>query len=806
MAGAKAPLTFRIFKGDQLIREEKLSLSVIKLGKVPSAHLKLDDETVSRMHAIIEVNGPGDVSIIDLGSTKGTFVNGQKVNKAKLQTGDTIVVGETRIELTIGSEDDVATNVATPSIAAPSFDSGGMGAPRPPAPGAAPPAFGQMGAQFGTQLGASAPPPPPMQSSRPAAPLGQPAPMAPAPTMPSNQPPMAMGPASYAMPMAPAPSAGMPQLRPPPGHSAGHTGGAPIYGTAMAPPIGFQQAMAESADEIGGARAIEVAAMLGDSVVGVRHVMNPRGGKVSAATYAMFAAGVVLLIVSAISFRTAVQNAAYNKDKADAETTCLDGKREIPHCVKKPMWAVRPRELWAGYDFLMIGGLLVGIGMLTSALSRSRGEKVSPFFRIGTAPNVEFATEGAPSASFALVAPHGDDFAFHFGPGMDGEMVVGGQSTSLAELAAQGRTTISPIPMGAKIRARAGKTTFLVSAVAQPRRQATSMFASLESRVLAYFAGSLAAHLGFWAILQQIPYEDQGTNGDMSSLEDTSTRTNSVSQDDPAMQEQEDKPDDSDAESGGSGQAMALEEGKMGKKDSTRAEGQFKMQKLQADPVLARQQAVEAAKTAGILGTTALTSGAMFASLTGSGDISSGFDDSNIQGGLLGNEAGEMQGGFGAGRSGFGPGGGGTGWGTIGTGRYGTIGHGSGTGAGYGVGGGRGGMRGRTSSVPTVSIGQPSAQGDLDKAIIRRYIKRNIQKIQYCYEKELLAKPTLAGTVSAQFFITPNGNVSSSNGSGVDGSVSSCVANVIKGIEFPKPKGGGGVQVNYPFTFRPSGS
>jgi hypothetical protein len=97
MAGGKVPLTFRIFKGEQLVREERLSLSVIKIGKVPSAHLKLDDETVSRTHAIIEVNGPGDVSIIDLGSTKGTFVNGQKVNKAKLQTGDSIVVGETRI-------------------------------------------------------------------------------------------------------------------------------------------------------------------------------------------------------------------------------------------------------------------------------------------------------------------------------------------------------------------------------------------------------------------------------------------------------------------------------------------------------------------------------------------------------------------------------------------------------------------------------------------------------------------------------------------------------------------------------------
>ena len=190
---------------------------------------------------------------------------------------------------------------------------------------------------------------------------------------------------------------------------------------------------------------------------------------------------------------------------------------------------------------------------------------------------------------------------------------------------------------------------------------------------------------------------------------------------------------------------------------------------------------------------------------TGTGDISSGFDDTNIYGGLLGNEAGEMNGGFGFGRSGFGPGGGGTGWGTIGTGRYGTIGHGSGTGEGYGVGGGRGGMRGRTSAVPTVSIGQPNAQGDLDKAIIRRYIKRNLQKIQYCYEKQLLAKPTLTGTVQSQFFITPNGTVQSSTASGVDNEVASCVAAVIKDIEFPKPKGGGSVQVNYPFIFHQSG-
>jgi hypothetical protein len=768
MAGAKVPLTFRIYKGDQLVREEKLSLSVIKLGKVPSAHLKLDDETVSRMHAIIEVNGPNDVSIIDLGSTKGTFVNGSKVNKAKLQSGDTIVVGETRIELAIGAGDEAAeenTRVQAPATHDIIASTPRPAATAPTAPAMAPP-----------RQAPAAPPPPAFAAPQ----------MAPA----------------FSPPPAPAHVAAPPALRPPPGMA----GGPAIYGApsaSVAPIAGFQAAMAGEADDFSGARAVEVAEMFGDSVVGVKHCIDPKGGKVTSTTYALFAVGAVTLIAFVFSFVTAVNNAAYNKAMYDVETTCMDSGHPIPDCVKKPGYAVRPRALSQGFDFIAFGGLLASILTMTSALARARKEKESPYVRIGTAPGVDFPIEG--QHEFNLVEPHGDDFAFNFSHGMEGEMVVGGTSTSLAELAAQGRTTISPIPANAKIRVRMGQTTFLVSSVARPRRHVMPLFATLESRVLAYFAGSLAVHLGIWALLNQLPVEDSNTNIDLASLEDTSTRTNSSSQDDPPPPPPEDQQDDGKDESGGTGTAMALDEGKMGKKDSDRAEGQYKMQKNQEDPQLARQQAIDQARTAGILGNTALVQGGAFASLTGTGDISSGFDDTNIYGGLLGNEAGEMNGGFGFGRSGFGPGGGGTGWGTIGTGRYGTIGHGSGTGSGYGVGGGRGGMRGRTSAVPTVSIGQPNAQGDLDKAIIRRYIKRNIQKIQYCYEKELLAKPGLQGTVSTQFFISPNGNVTASNGTGVDPTVASCVADVIHGIEFPKPKGGGGVQVNYPFTFHPAG-
>jgi hypothetical protein len=111
----------------------------------------------------------------------------------------------------------------------------------------------------------------------------------------------------------------------------------------------------------------------------------------------------------------------------------------------------------------------------------------------------------------------------------------------------------------------------------------------------------------------------------------------------------------------------------------------------------------------------------------------------------------------------------------------------------------------RGSGIPRVSIGQPNAQGDLDKAIIRRYIKRNIMKITYCYEKELLTTPDLTGTVITNFFISPDGKVATSSSNGISPRVASCVAGVIKAIEFPKPKGGGGVQVSYPFTMRPDG-
>src|SRR3569623_945982 len=100
MSDAKVPLRFQIFKGDELAREEVLNQDAIKVGKLASSHLRTDDETGSRMHAGIESAGPDEGSLIDLGSTRGTTVNGERITKTRLQSGDEITFGDARVVVT----------------------------------------------------------------------------------------------------------------------------------------------------------------------------------------------------------------------------------------------------------------------------------------------------------------------------------------------------------------------------------------------------------------------------------------------------------------------------------------------------------------------------------------------------------------------------------------------------------------------------------------------------------------------------------------------------------------------------------
>jgi hypothetical protein len=112
---AKVALTFALYQGDQLVRRDTIAQDIVKVGKDPRSHLRVDDDLASRMHAVIEVASPADITLIDLGNEPGTLVNGQRVNKCKVRPGDQIQIGSTLIVL----ENAEPATASPPQVEAP---------------------------------------------------------------------------------------------------------------------------------------------------------------------------------------------------------------------------------------------------------------------------------------------------------------------------------------------------------------------------------------------------------------------------------------------------------------------------------------------------------------------------------------------------------------------------------------------------------------------------------------------------------------------------------------------------------------
>ncbi len=95
--------------------------------------------------------------------------------------------------------------------------------------------------------------------------------------------------------------------------------------------------------------------------------------------------------------------------------------------------------------------------------------------------------------------------------------------------------------------------------------------------------------------------------------------------------------------------------------------------------------------------------------------------------------------------------------------------------------------------------------GGLDQNTINEIIKTYFEQIRYCYEKQLSGKgPSFEGRVSTRFLIQGSGRVSRAtvtSSSLNNRPVERCLVKVIKSIRFPKPLGGGIVEVSYPFVF-----
>jgi pSer/pThr/pTyr-binding forkhead associated (FHA) protein len=77
------------YQGGEFPLEEKREIIV---GRSSDLDMVLVEEMVSRRHARIQLVD-GSVNIDDLGSTNGTFVNGERVTHAELQEGDRVLIG-----------------------------------------------------------------------------------------------------------------------------------------------------------------------------------------------------------------------------------------------------------------------------------------------------------------------------------------------------------------------------------------------------------------------------------------------------------------------------------------------------------------------------------------------------------------------------------------------------------------------------------------------------------------------------------------------------------------------------------------
>jgi len=125
-----AKVTFQVLEGVDKGRVFRELATPVTIGREEGNLLRLNDERVSRFHAKVQQDN-GDIILTDLESTNGTRVNGTVVQIRRLRVGDRVCVG--RSLLLFGSNEEIATRMASFSSAPVSRDAGSQLAAEGPA-------------------------------------------------------------------------------------------------------------------------------------------------------------------------------------------------------------------------------------------------------------------------------------------------------------------------------------------------------------------------------------------------------------------------------------------------------------------------------------------------------------------------------------------------------------------------------------------------------------------------------------------------------------------------------------------------
>jgi pSer/pThr/pTyr-binding forkhead associated (FHA) protein len=87
-----------------VIKEVQLTKDRTTIGRRPYNDIVIDNLAVSGEHAVIQLSG-NEVSLEDLNSTNGSYVNGKAVKKQLLANNDTIEIGKYKIKYVNEQED-----------------------------------------------------------------------------------------------------------------------------------------------------------------------------------------------------------------------------------------------------------------------------------------------------------------------------------------------------------------------------------------------------------------------------------------------------------------------------------------------------------------------------------------------------------------------------------------------------------------------------------------------------------------------------------------------------------------------------
>ena len=111
-------LHISVLDGDTVKETLVLSSGVhrtAKIGRMASAAIRLEDPSVARIHAVIEI-GSAEATLVDMGTTAGTLLGDEKVQRAVLNHGDRIGLGETVLLVGLGEPAKLQAEPEEPEV------------------------------------------------------------------------------------------------------------------------------------------------------------------------------------------------------------------------------------------------------------------------------------------------------------------------------------------------------------------------------------------------------------------------------------------------------------------------------------------------------------------------------------------------------------------------------------------------------------------------------------------------------------------------------------------------------------------